>query len=241
MIIEAPARLGDIAAPYDALLCDLWGVVHNGRAVFPGVVDCLRGFRAGGGAVILISNVPKPRDPIPGQLARLGVGPQCYDAIVTSGDAIRAELAARSPGPYLRIGPFDDGALWAGLGLVETDDLDAATFIGISGLDDPLNETPQDYRARLSRGVARGLPLLCANPDIVVRVGEKLVWCAGALAQEYADMGGGVVMAGKPHAPIYALAMRELSALGRSIDRSRILCVGDGPTETARVAVSSLS
>jgi HAD superfamily hydrolase (TIGR01459 family) len=228
MTIEAPARFADIADRYDAVFCDLWGVVHNGRSVFAGVRECLRAFRAGGGTVVLISNVPKPRDPIFGQLARLGVMDDCYDAIVTSGDAIRAALAARAPGPYVRIGPSDDGVLWDGLDLRETSDLSDAAFIAISGLDDPLTETPEDYRARLALGVARDLELLCANPDLVVRVGDRLIACAGAVAQEYAAMGGRVVMAGKPHAPIYDLAFGELTRLRGPIVRSRVLCIGDG-------------
>ncbi|MBU6372911.1 MAG: TIGR01459 family HAD-type hydrolase [Alphaproteobacteria bacterium] len=223
------SSLDAIADRYDALLCDLWGVVHNGRRAFPAAVTALQRFRARGGIVVLISNVPKPRDPIPGQLDALGVPRDAWDEIVTSGDAIRVELARRAPGPMYRIGPDDDSELWAGLGLAETRDPAAAAFLAISGLDDPLRETPQDYGPLLDAARARDLELLCANPDIVVRVGERLVWCAGAVAAEYEARGGRVVMAGKPHPPIYALAETALAAVaGRSIDRSRILAVGDG-------------
>lgn len=223
------SSLDAIADRYDALLCDLWGVVHNGRRAFPAAVAALRRFRAGGGVVVLISNVPKPRDPIPGQLDALGVPRDAWDEIVTSGDAIRAELARRAPGPMYRIGPSDDDILWAGLGLTETRDRNAAAFLAISGLDDPLKETPQDYAPLLDAARARDLELLCANPDIVVRVGERLIWCAGAVAAEYEKRGGRVVMAGKPHPPIYALAETALAErAGRTIPRSRILAVGDG-------------
>lgn len=223
------SSLDAIADRYDALLCDLWGVVHNGRRAFPAAVAALQRFRAKGGIVVLISNVPKPRDPIPGQLDALGVPRDAWDEIVTSGDAIRAELALRAPGPMYRIGPGDDDVLWAGLGLVETRDPAAAAFLAISGLDDPLRETPQDYGPLLDAARAHDLELLCANPDIVVRVGERLVWCAGAVAAEYDKRGGRVVMAGKPHPPIYALAETALAArAGRTIPRNRILAIGDG-------------
>jgi HAD superfamily hydrolase (TIGR01459 family) len=227
------ASIDDITADYDAVLCDIWGVVHNGRRAYAAACDALRRFRARGGAVVLVSNVPKPRDPIPAQLARLGVGEDVYDAIVTSGDAIRAELRARAPGPMFKIGPAEfDAVLWEGLGLAEAP-LEEAAFIAVSGLNDDAAETPEDYRPMLQEARSRDLELLCANPDIVVRVGERLVWCAGAIAREYAAIGGRVVMAGKPHAPIYALARTEVARLrAASVPDTRILAIGDGaPTD----------
>jgi len=220
--------LDQIADRYDAVLCDLWGVVHNGRRAFPAAVTALQRFRARGGTVVLISNVPKPRDPIGGQLDRLGVGRDAWDEIVTSGDAIRAELARRAPGPMYRIGPGEDDVLWAGLGLSETRDVAAAGFLAISGLDDPLTQTPADYLPLLALAQARGLELLCANPDIVVKVGERLIWCAGAVGAEYDKLGGATILAGKPHPPIYALAEAELQARRGLVDKARILAIGDG-------------
>lgn len=222
------ARLDDVADRYDAFFCDVWGVIHNGREIFPGAAAALRRTRARGALVLLVSNVPKPRDPIPGQLDRLGFPRDAWDGIVTSGDAIRAELAPRAPGPMYKIGPPHDHSLWDGLGLAMSD-LDSACFIGISGLNRDDIETPADYADTLQRARARDLELLCANPDIVVRVGDKLIWCAGAIARDYAALGGRVVMAGKPYAPIYGLARRDLNALaGREIAPERILAIGDG-------------
>lgn len=222
-MLEPLPALAAVHGRYDALLCDLWGVVHNGREAFAPALAALSAFRAQGGRVVLISNVPKPRDPIPGQLDRLGVPRDAWDVIVTSGDAIRAELAARAPGPMLRIGPAHDGALWEGLGLAEAD-LAQARFLAVSGLTDDARETPEDYHPLLQAAAARNLEMLCANPDILVRVGDRLVWCAGALARDYGAMGGPVVMAGKPHPPIYDLAYRELPG----IEKSRMLAIGDG-------------
>lgn len=215
--------IDEIAARYDAVFCDVWGVVHNGRAHFAPAVAALQRLRARGLTVLLVSNVPKPRDPIPGQLDRLRVPRDAYDGVVTSGDAIRAELAARAPGPMYKIGPPQDAVLWEGLGLSRSEALADAGFIAISGLNHDDVETPEDYAPLLREARARDLELLCANPDIVVRVGDRLVWCAGAIARDYETMGGRVVMAGKPFAPIYALARRELGNEPR-----RILAIGDG-------------
>lgn len=217
------AALADLHGRYDAVLCDIWGVLHDGHAAFPAAVAALTAFRAAGGRVVLVSNVPKPRDVIPDQLAKLGAPPSCWDAIVTSGDAIRNELAARAPGPVFKIGPEEfDSVLWEGLGLDEAP-LSEAALVAISGLNDPLTETPADYLPLLQQAKTLGLDLYCANPDIVVRVGPKLYWCAGAVAAEYEKIGGRVIMAGKPHAPIYRLAYKEAGAA-----KNRLLAIGDG-------------
>jgi HAD superfamily hydrolase (TIGR01459 family) len=224
-----PDSLESIADRYDAVLCDIWGVLHNGRQVFPEAVDALLRYRELGGIVALVSNVPKPRDPIPGQLARLGCPPGVYDAIVTSGDAIRAELRERAPGPMLKIGPIDDDVLWQGLGLEQVDDIQDAAFLAISGLDEPFSEKPYDYSELLAEARDRDLELLCANPDLVVRMGERLMWCAGTVVAQYEKLGGRVVMAGKPYPPIYRLAFEEIENLaGRPIDERRLLAIGDG-------------
>lgn len=228
MSLPVLQAFAEIADQYDALLCDIWGVIHNGRAPYPGVVDALKAYRARGGLVALLSNVPKPRGPIPAQLARIGVDDHCFDTVITSGDAIRAVLGARAPGPFYRIGPDDDSPLWAGLGLAETRDMAQAAFVAISGLNDPSREHPDEYRDRLAPALARGLDLICANPDRVVRFGDKLYWCAGAVADVYAAMGGQVILAGKPHAPIYDIALAEVAQHRPGTPRSRILCIGDG-------------
>ncbi len=225
----SPDSLDSLNDRYDAIICDVWGVLHNGRGVFPPAVEALRTARRRGAIVALVSNVPKPRDPIPGQLDRLGCPRDAWDMIVTSGDAIRAELVIRAPGPMLKIGPDDDAILWSGMGLAQTGDIAKAAFVAISGLNDPLRESVDDYAVLLAAARARDLELLCANPDLVVRIGDRLIVCAGAVAAEYARLGGRVVMAGKPFAPIYRLAFAEIDALaGRVVDKARILAIGDG-------------
>jgi HAD superfamily hydrolase (TIGR01459 family) len=226
------AKLDDVLSRYDALFCDVWGVVHNGRAAYAPACAALARARRAGKIVLLVSNVPKPRDPIPGQLNRLGAPRDAWDAVITSGDAIRAELKRRAPGPMYKIGPDHDAVLWEGLGLMRAE-LNSAAFLGVSGLNDDTRETPEDYRDILAAARARNLDLICANPDIVVQRGDQLVWCAGALARDYEEIGGRVIMAGKPHAAIYEEAYRELAArVGRPADKGRILAIGDGvPTD----------
>ena len=229
--IEIPG-LSQLAARYDVLLCDVWGVIHNGRESFPAACAALARFRAEVGPVLLISNAPRPHPPIVEQLDALGVPRAAWTQLITSGDATRALLAERTPGPVWTIGPARDDVLYDGLGLTFAEPQDAA-FICVTGPYDDETDEPGDYRERFIGCVARGLTLICANPDIVVQRGDTLIYCAGALAALYESLGGQVVMAGKPYPPIYQLALAAAATrLGRPIDPARVLCVGDGlPTD----------
>ncbi len=237
--MTAPTPLAGLSAlsdRYDVLLSDVWGVIHNGRERFPAACEALVRWRAERGPVILISNAPRPSADVHAQLDQLGVPRAAWSAFITSGDATRILLAARAPGPAWAIGPARDATLYEGLDLTFAGP-DQATFISVTGPYDDEVEGPEDYRARFETAVARGLPMICANPDIVVQRGDKLIYCGGALAQLYAEMGGEVIMAGKPHAPIYQLCLAEAEViLGRSLDRSRVLCIGDAVVTDARGA-----
>ena len=224
--------LSQLAARYDVLLCDVWGVIHNGRESFPDACAALARFRAEVGPVILISNAPRPHPPIVEQLDSLGVPRTAWTQLITSGDATRTLLSERAPGRCWKIGPERDGVLYDGLDLLEGGPGDA-DFICVTGPYDDENDEPGDYRDRFITCVERGLELICANPDIVVQRGDKLIYCGGALAQLYESLGGRAVMAGKPYAPIYEMALTVAAErLGRPVDRSRVLCVGDGlPTD----------
>lgn len=220
--------LAAIAAHYDALLCDAWGVIHNGVKVFDGVGEALSAFRAARGPVLVLTNAPRPSHVIPAQLDRLGLPRSAYDGIVTSGDATRAAIEAFLPRPAFRLGPDKDDALFEGLGL-DFVPLEEAGFIVCTGLVDDAREHPADYAPLLKAAAARGLPMVCANPDKVVRWGGRLIWCAGALAEIYEGLGASVFYGGKPHPPIYDLARARIAEIaGRDIDPARILCVGDG-------------
>ncbi|HEY8615673.1 TIGR01459 family HAD-type hydrolase [Phenylobacterium sp.] len=221
--------LSEIADRYDVILSDIWGVIHNGREAFPGAVDALGRFNGERGPVILISNAPRPNGPVVEQLGEQFAVPQgTFAEVVTSGDATRVLLAERAPGPAWKIGPDRDWPLYEGLGLEEAP-LDAAKFISCTGPFDDEADTPEDYRDDFRKAIARGLEMVCANPDIVVQRGDKLIYCGGALAQLYEALDGRVLMAGKPHPAIYDLALaRAAERLGRPVDRSRVLCIGDG-------------
>lgn len=220
--------LSEIADRYDVVLCDIWGVIHNGRESFPAACEALARFKAERGPVILISNAPRPNPPVVEQLGGFGVTPASFSEVVTSGDATRTLLAERAPGPFWKLGPDRDWPLYEGLSL-QFVDLAEARYISCTGPFDDETETPEDYRERFRDAVARGLPMICANPDIVVQRGDRLIYCGGALAQLYEALEGRVLMAGKPHPAIYDLALEKAAArLGGPADRKRVLCIGDG-------------
>ena len=226
--------LKELAGEYDSLLCDVWGVLHNGVAAFPAAVDALLAFRRNGGRVVLVTNAPRPAEPIRLQLRQLGVRDAAYDALVTSGDVTRMVIAARPGIKLLHVGHERDLSFYDGLDatLVEEDD---AEMISCTGLFDDTLETPENYRALLQRLVERRLPMVCANPDLVVERGDRLIYCAGALARLYHELGGEAILVGKPHAPIYVAAKRKVAELGGQ----RILAVGDGLPTDIRGAVDN--
>jgi HAD superfamily hydrolase (TIGR01459 family) len=229
---QSVAGLSALAPRYDALLCDVWGVIHNGRESFPAACAALARFRAERGPVVLISNAARPHAPVVEQLDAMGVPREAWSHIVTSGDATRVLLAARAPGPAWLIGVDRDAPLYEGLGL-ETSDLAHARFISVTGPYDDENDEPADYRDRFLEAVGRDLELVCANPDLVVQRGDRLIYCGGALAQLYESLGGRVAMAGKPYAAIYELSLAKAAeTLGRPVEPARVLCIGDGlPTD----------
>ena len=223
------AGLSEIADQYDAILCDVWGVIHNGRESFPEACEALTRFGQDHGPVVLISNVPRPSRFVLSQLDELKVPKSAWSGFVASGDATFAELVKRAPGPAWTVGPSRDGGLYEGSSVDQTEIPEHAAFISCTGLYDDELETPEDYRERLQLCADRGLEMVCANPDRVVQRGDKMIWCAGALADLYETMGGKVVMVGKPFSPIYDMSYAEVDRLaGRAVPKDRILAVGDG-------------
>ena len=229
--------LGDIAGRYDVVLSDVWGVIHNGRESFPAACEALSRFGQDHGPVVLISNAPRRSQDVLSQLDGLGVPRSAWSHFITSGDATRELLRELSPGPAWTLGPERDLTLYADLDLTMTDGPEGAAFISCTGPYDDERETPEDYRERFIAAASRDLEMICANPDIVVQRGDKLIYCAGALAELYEALGGRVRMAGKPHAPIYELCLaRAERILGRPVDRSRVLCIGDAVATDVRGA-----
>jgi len=222
------SSIAELSCTCDAWIVDIWGVMHNGVRAFSAAGEACRRFRRGGGIVVLLSNAPRPFRAVVHQLAALGVDPESYDGGLTSGDVTRGLLEAWSGRSLLHIGPERDKGLFEGLAARLTTP-DAAEAIVCSGLWDDTCETPANYEALFEAFAARRLPMLCANPDLVVERGNKLVYCAGALAALYAEKGGEVIYAGKPHLPIYDYTFAALERLaGSTLARERILAIGDG-------------
>lgn len=229
--------LASLAGDYRVLLCDVWGVLHNGMRAFPDAVTALRAARAGGAAVVLVTNSPRPRAGVAEQLAMLDVPADCYDRIVSSGDVTR-RLIENGPRRVFHLGPDRDLMIYDGLDVELAEEFEAQAVVCTGLFDD--DETPQDYAEALQRFRARDLPFICANPDIVVERGDELIWCAGALARDYAQLGGRTEIAGKPHRPIYDAALAAASELlGRDVPRAEVLAVGDGLFTDVKGAVDS--
>ncbi len=233
--------LAPLAGSYDVILCDVWGVLHDGIKAFPEAGDALARFRQAGGTVVLITNAPRPHTIVRGMLERLNARPDAWDAIVTSGDVTRGEIAARAGERAFHLGPARDLPVFEGLDVTLTPEEDA-DYVVCTGLFDDDNDTPDDYAAMLRGFRTRELTMVCANPDLVVERGSDLLYCAGAVAQAYEQLGGATIYAGKPHAPIYDRAIASAEAIrGEAAPRRRILAIGDAiRTDIAGAALAGL-
>jgi len=220
-------RLRDLVDGVEVVLSDIWGVVHNGLEAFPEACEALQAYRSSGGTVILITNAPRPADSVQRQLRKLGVADEAYDAIVSSGDLTRHYVAEHPGRKVFWLGPDRDSGIHRGLDPVLAS-LEQADYIVCTGLFDDETETAEDYRAMMLKARARGLTLICANPDIVVERGDRLIYCAGAIAELYRELGGEVIFYGKPHRPIYERAVALAAEHGgHEIRLDRVLAIGD--------------
>jgi HAD superfamily hydrolase (TIGR01459 family) len=221
------AGLSQLADRYDVIFSDVWGVVHNGLSAHPAAGDALARFRRKGGVVVMISNAPRPAWSVIEQLDKIGVSREAYDAVVTSGDVTMTLAMAQKDNNCFFIGAEKDEPLFRDLA-VNRVALDKASFVICSGLADDETETADDYRPLVTEIRKRNIPMICANPDLVVERGNKLIPCAGAIAAIYEDMGGQVIQAGKPYPPIYTATLAKAVAVtGRDTPKSRILAIGD--------------
>lgn len=220
-------RFSAISGRYDAVICDVWGVLHNGIKVTPAANVALAAARQRGLAVVMLTNAPRMPDEIARFIAHLGGTDDAWDAIVSSGGTTRRLMAENGARPFHHIGPTRDVSIFSGLAAVSTT-LDAAEYVLCSGLFDDETETAEDYRPQLETMLTRKMTMICANPDIVVERGHRLVPCGGAIADLYEKMGGPVTWVGKPHALVYDYALKDIEArLGRPVDKARILAIGD--------------
>ncbi len=220
-------KLRDVVAGVDVVLSDIWGVVHNGLESFPDACAALHAFRERGGTVILITNAPRPADSVQRQLRKLHVPDETYDAIVSSGDLTRHFVAGHPGQKIFWLGPERDGSIHRGLDPVLVG-IEQADYIVCTGLFDDETESAEDYRAMMLAARERHLPLICANPDIVVERGDRLIYCAGAIAELYRELGGEVIFYGKPHRPIYERAVAlAAEQRGAPTPLARVLAIGD--------------
>jgi len=220
-------KLRDLVDGKEVVLSDIWGVVHNGLESFPEACDALHTYRKQGGTVILITNAPRPADSVQRQLRKLGVADETYDAIVSSGDLTRLFVADHPGKKMFWLGPERDSSIHRGLDAVIAP-LEQADYIICTGLFDDETETAEDYRAMMLQARERKLTLICANPDIVVERGDRLIYCAGAIAELYRELGGAVIFYGKPHRPIYERAMAlAAERSGHKAQLNRVLAIGD--------------
>ncbi len=206
------AGLAALRESYNALLCDVWGVLHNGRQAFDGAYDCLKNWRDGGGKVLLLSNAPRPGRTVAAQLDRMGVAGDAFDAVLTSGDVAQQMTLQRIKDGQrcFHVGPDKDMDLIEDA-KIPISGLEEADFILFTGMYDDDVETPDDYRDMMATWQARNLPVLCANPDRKVQMADKVIYCAGAVAELYEQAGGEVVWLGKPYLPVYTQAREKLA------------------------------
>lgn len=221
--------LSEIAADYDVLVCDIWGVLHDGQSPFPDVDEALGNFRNKGGKVLLLSNAPRPGETALKRLDTIGNKRSSYDDILTSGDATRALLIdmAEQGKKACHIGPDKDADLVADL-TIELVEMAEADVVLFSGMYDDMNETPDDYAGLLTEMQARNLAMICPNPDRTAQFGGKILYCAGAVAEKYENNGGEVIWIGKPYERVYS-CVRAMAQSMTGLETPRLLAIGDGP------------
>ena len=220
-------NFSEIFEKYDSIICDIWGVIHNGQELFSSSVDCLYDLKNRGYPIILVSNAPRPGEEIKLILKKMGLKKNCYDKIITSGDLTQKILNDGSLGQNCyHIGPDRDLKIFEGV-KVNRVSFDKSDFIFITGLFNDEEEDENTYLPILKEGKKRKLKLLCANPDIWVQRGSDLIPCAGAISKKYESIGGEVINIGKPFHPIFDEAIKNINSLGKGKFSSTIV-IGDG-------------
>jgi HAD superfamily hydrolase (TIGR01459 family) len=223
-------NFAEITSRYDAVFCDVWGVLHNGVSPFPKAAAALQAAREAGLTVVLITNSPRIAPLVVDQLRNIGIQDEAYDRIVTSGDVTRG-LIAEGPKKVFLLGPDRDIAIIEGIGVTRVS-AEEADCVVCTGFFDDETETPEDYTDMLKAFQARDVPMICANPDLIVERGHKMIPCAGAMAAYYDQLGGKTRIAGKPHKPIYDAVLSVAREMRGDLKMDRILAIGDGmPTD----------
>ncbi|MBX9711082.1 MAG: TIGR01459 family HAD-type hydrolase [Xanthobacteraceae bacterium] len=227
MTLRFVDHLRDLTRDMDVILCDIWGVIHDGEVSFPDACEALRAFRAQGGTVVMLTNSPRPANAVQLQLRGLNISDETYDAIVSSGDLTRSYVASHPDQSIYQIGPDHHGPTLEGLN-IRNAPLERADYIVCIGPVNDEVDTAEDYRDLMVRARARNLTMICANPDIIVERGDRMVYCAGAIAELYRELGGEVIFYGKPHRPAYDRAIALAAGKrGGPTPAHRVLAIGD--------------
>jgi len=221
--------IGALAASYQAMIIDLWGVIHDGVTLYPGVADTLRALSDAGMPYAMLTNAPRRAATIRRSMERMGLAGELMEHIMASGEATFLGLKDRCDAWYdgtgqrcLHIGPARDKGLFKGLDIEQVADVaDAELIVNTGPWRD--GETVEDYQDLMAAGARRGLKMVCANPDLEVIRGGRRIICAGALAARYEELGGDVLHYGKPHPPIYRMCLAELG----DPPPDRVLAIGD--------------
>lgn len=221
------SHIQDISSKYPCILSDIWGVIHNGVEPYKQMGEMLASYRRKGGIVILVSNAPRPWQSVVTQLQAIGVCPDIYDAIATSGDLAAKEVEKRYDQKVYYIGVMTENLPFK-LSDVAQISIEEADYIYCTGPYNDETDTAENYREVLEKALARNVPFICANPDLVVERGNEIVLCAGSIAQAYEEMGGEVFWAGKPYVPIYELARQWAGEVGKkNIHKDGMVAIGD--------------
>lgn len=216
--------VAEFAGRYDGFLLDLWGVLHDGRSPMPGAVEALQNLKRAGKRIVILSNAPRRVAGVIRRVSEIGIPRGLYDDLLSSGEAAWRWLRQGNPGGrrFYAIMALRDQNMLEGLPFEQTAEIEAADFILNTGVEN-WTVRIEDFEAVLQAGARRSLPMVCANPDLVVVNGGKMEICAGSIARRYETLGGKVHYFGKPYAPIY----RDSLALLGIGDHGRILAIGD--------------
>jgi len=242
--LRAISGLREVAHQFDGFILDLWGLVHDGEKPYPPSADTLRALRDAGKKTLLLSNAPRRAYALVEAMTKMGISRDLYGEVLSSGEATRDALIARDDpffaalgGKVYHLGPERDRSVFDDTALTIVETVEAADFVLNTG-PGQLDETAADYEAVLQAAARRRLPMVCANPDLVVIRAEKRVVCAGALAARYKELGGAVAYRGKPDPAIYGLAVKRLGLT----DTSRVAVAGDAlETDVKGARASSLA
>jgi len=232
MNLKKPQKIkgiSEISEKFDAYFIDLWGVIHNGVQCYPAALKVLEKLKEQNKKIVLISNAPRPSAVVKVFLETIGLQSSCYDFLVTSGDITREYISINSSKKkFYHLGPTRDIDLFKDLN-VTLANKEKCDEIICTGLVSDEKEKLEDYKTLLDFFLNKKIPLICANPDEVVARGEKIVFCAGALANRYNQEGGEVRYFGKPYSDIYSFALKKVRAHKDFKDQKEInaLAIGD--------------